>query len=60
MILMFSVTSCVSAVSVDALCHGTAKATTEHAAALSESPHVPSIRTGAFLIQQLDAGCGRA
>lgn len=42
-----------------ALCDGTAQATTDHAAALAEDGGPESVDTGAFLIRQLDAGCGR-
>ena len=40
-----------------AICDGTAEARTEHAKALLESPHGPSLVTGARLIQLVDAGC---
>ena len=59
MILAFFVTGCESAVSGDAVCDGTAAATTAHAAALAEDGGPQSIVTGARLIRQLDAGCQR-
>jgi hypothetical protein len=53
------VTSCGTGVSDSAVCAGTAQATTDHAAALAEDGGPRSVVTGAFLIKQLDAGCGR-
>lgn len=56
--LVFSVTGCASVgVSQTAICDGTAQARTVHAAALAEDGGERSIRTGAYLIQILDAGC---
>lgn len=53
-------TSCGTALVSDAaICAGTAQATTDHAAALVEDGGPRSLITGAFLIRQLDAGCGR-
>ena len=58
--LSLSVSGCLrGAVSESAVCDGTAQATTDHAAALAEDGGPRSIVTGAFLIRQLDAGCGR-
>jgi hypothetical protein len=52
-------TSCGTVVSDSAVCAGTAQATTDHAAALAADGGNRSVVTGAFLIKQLDAGCGR-
>jgi len=52
-------TGCASVVSDSAVCAGTAAATADHAAALSEDGGPRSKVTGAFLIRQLDAGCSR-
>ncbi|MBC7181303.1 MAG: hypothetical protein H5U14_14620 [Roseovarius sp.] len=50
---------CGIAVIEAALCEGTASATTAHAAALAADGGPRSLDTGALLIRQLDAGCGR-
>jgi hypothetical protein len=51
---------CATAVSDAAICEGTAQALAQHAAALSAAD-VPddAVLTGARLIAQIDAGCGR-
>lgn len=60
MILACLQTGCVSAVGSEAaICAGTAAATTAHAAALADDGGPRSMATGALLIRQLDAGCGR-
>ena len=57
---LIAANGCASGVVSDsALCAGTAQATTDHAAALAEDGGNRSVVTGAFLIRQLDAGCGR-
>jgi uncharacterized protein YceK len=58
LMLILLVSGCANAVSKPAVCDGTAQARTEHALTLSQSPHNPSVLTGARLIQLLDAGCG--
>jgi len=56
--LMLLVSGCASVESDSkALCDGTRVARSEHAQTLSESPHDPSVMTGAYLIQLIDAGC---
>jgi len=58
--LTLSVNGCLrGVVSESAVCAGTAQATTDHAAALAADGGNRSVVTGAFLIRQLDAGCGR-
>lgn len=57
MTLLFCVTGCASAVNSDAVCAGTEKARTEHAAALADDGGPASVVTGARLIRLLDAGC---
>lgn len=57
MIPLFFATGCVSGVNPAAICDGTAKARTEHAAALAEDGGDRSVVTGARLIMLLDAGC---
>ena len=57
-ILALSVTACTNAGSVDALCDGTARAVTEHAAALALDAGPQSLRTGDRLVRMIDAGCG--
>jgi hypothetical protein len=47
----------VSAASTDAVCAGTEKARTEHAADLAYDGGPLSVVSGAHLIQLLDAGC---
>lgn len=59
MILTLPVAGCMSVASDSAICAGTAKATTAHAAALADDGGPRSVVTGALLIGQLDAGCGR-
>ena len=49
--------SCVSTGGNDAICAGTAKARTTHAAALADDGGPLSVVSGAALIAQLDAGC---
>lgn len=54
------VTGCMrGGVSDAAVCAGTEQATTDHAAALADDGGPRSVLTGAYLIRQLDAGCGR-
>jgi hypothetical protein len=57
MILPFFVNGCVSAVSNEAICEGTALDRTAHAAALAQDGGDLSLVTGARLIKKLDAGC---
>ena len=59
MILALPIGGCVSAVSDSAICAGSARATTEHAAALADDGGLRSQVTGARLIRLLDAGCAR-
>ena len=42
-----------------AICTGSAQAVAAHAAALATDGGDRSVTTGAYLIQVLDAGCGR-
>ena len=56
-ILPFFVTGCVSAVSERAICDGSARLRTDHAAALAQDGGPLSVVTGARLIRVLDAGC---
>ena len=58
-ILALPLAGCVSAASGEAVCDGTAEATTVHAAALADDGGPRSVVTGARLIALLDAGCGR-
>ena len=49
--------SCATAPSTSAICDGTVQSRTAHAAALVADGGPRSLVTGAFLIQQIDAGC---
>lgn len=56
--LAFCVSGCASVeVSQTAICDGTAKARTDHAAALAEDGGDKSVKTGAHLIMLIDSGC---
>lgn len=59
MIPLLFVTACVSVGSGDAICDGTAQATSRHAAALAVDGGPMSLATGDRLITLLDAGCGQ-
>jgi hypothetical protein len=48
---------CVSAVSSNAICDGTASVRTEHAAALADDGGDRSVVTGARLIAMIDGAC---
>jgi hypothetical protein len=56
---LIAVSGCGSVVSDSAGCARTAQTITDHAAALAEDGGDRSVVTGAFLIKQLDAWCGR-
>jgi hypothetical protein len=59
-ILLLLVSGCTNAVvSEQAICDGTAAATTSHALALAEDGGDLSVVTGKRLIQMLDAACRR-
>jgi hypothetical protein len=55
--LTLPASGCVSAASTDAVCDGTEKARTEHAADLAYDGGPLSVASGKYLIQLLDAGC---
>ena len=57
MIQIFCVTGCVSAVSNNGICDGTAAIRTEHAAALAADGGDKSVVTGARLIAMIDGAC---
>ena len=57
-ILASSVLGCASAVSNSAICDGMISDRKNHAQALAVDGGDLSIRTGALLIQKLDAACG--
>lgn len=59
-LLISTVSGCASAVSDSALCGGTERARTAHAAALAKDGGPLSLATGRALIATLDAGCGEA
>lgn len=59
LILMLLVSGCGAALNDSAICDGTIKSRTNHAAALAADGGPLSLVTGAFLIQQIDAGCGK-
>ena len=50
---------CAAAPNNTAICNGTAQSRTAHAAALVADGGPQSLVTGATLIQQIDAGCGK-
>ena len=50
---------CANAPNDSAICNGTAQSRTAHAAALVADGGPQSLVTGAFLIQQIDAGCDK-
>jgi len=56
-ILGLSVTGCATVVSDSGICDATARAVTEHAAALTLDGGPQSLRTGDRLVRMLDAGC---
>lgn len=56
-LLTMFVSGCASAVSNSAICDGVRGARTAHAEALAADGGERSIRTGAALIQKIDAGC---
>ena len=51
------VTGCATVVSDNGICDATARAVTEHAAALALDGGPQSLRTGDRLVRMLDAGC---
>lgn len=58
LMLTLPLIGCVSAASTNAVCDGTEKARTEHAADLAYDGGPLSVASGAHLIRLLDAGCG--
>lgn len=58
MMMAFCVTGCMNGANQAAVCDGSARLRTDHAAALAEDAGPKSLRTGAALIKTLDAGCG--
>jgi hypothetical protein len=56
-ILMPLAAGCTNVASGEAICDATAASRTAHAAALAEDGGDKSVITGAYLIQQIDAGC---
>ena len=59
LILTLLVSGCATAPSTSAICDGTVQSRTDHAAALAADGGPLSLVTGAFLIQQIDAGCSK-
>ena len=59
LIPMLLVSGCAAAPSDSAICDGTARSRTAHASALVADGGPRSLVTGAFLIQQIDAGCSK-
>ena len=57
--LTLLVSGCATAPSTSAICDGTVQSRTDHAAALAADGGPLSLVTGAFLIQQIDAGCSK-
>ena len=57
MIPVLLVAGCVSGASNSAICDGTRKARSEHAAALVRDGGPLSLVTGQALISKIDAGC---
>ena len=57
--LTLLVSGCATAPSSSAICDGTVQSRTDHAAALAADGGPLSLVTGAFLIQQIDAGCSK-
>ncbi len=55
--LTLLLSGCATVPNSEAICDGTAQSRTAHAAALVEDGGPQSLVTGAFLIQQIDAGC---
>ena len=59
LILMLPLSGCAAGLNDSAICDGTAQSRTAHAAALVVDGGPQSLVTGAFLIQQIDAGCNK-
>lgn len=59
LILTLPLSGCATAPSTSAICDGTVQSRTDHAAALAADGGPLSLVTGAFLIQQIDAGCSK-
>lgn len=59
LILTLLLSGCATAPNDSAICNGTAQSRTAHAAALVADGGPQSLVTGAFLIQQIDAGCDK-
>ena len=57
--LTLLVSGCATAPNTSAICDGTIQSRTTHAAALVADGGPLSLVTGALLIQQIDAGCGK-
>ena len=57
--LMLPLSGCGNVPNDSAICDGTARSRTSHAAALVEDGGPHSMVTGALLIQQIDAGCSQ-
>lgn len=57
--LTLLVSGCAIAPNTSAICDGTVQSRTSHAAALVADGGPLSLVTGALLIQQIDAGCGK-
>lgn len=57
--LTLPVSGCATAPNTSAICDGTVQSRTNHAAALVADGGSLSLVTGALLIQQIDAGCGK-
>jgi hypothetical protein len=57
--LTLLLSGCAAALNDSAICDGTAQSRTSHAAALAADGGPLSLVTGALLIQQIDAGCGK-
>lgn len=56
---MLTLSGCVNAGSLKALCDRTADSRTAHAKALGESTDKGPATTGRILISQIDAGCAK-
>lgn len=59
LILTLLLSGCATAPSTSAICDGTVQSRTDHAEALAADGGPLSLVTGAFLIQQIDAGCSK-
>jgi hypothetical protein len=54
---IFLLSACSPVMNDSAVCDGLSRFVDQHNEALVESPHVPSVITGAALISAYDAGC---